>query len=241
LDLFPEAIDEREELTFVAERGRVEGRAELRYEGLVIDASPLRRLPPAASELLRQAALSAGPGRFVRDPEALVDLQARAAFAAAHDPAIPTLDDAWLRDLLGRLCEGLSSFAELERADLLGHVRAELLAAGDRLDRLAPTHARLAGGRRAPIRYSVDQPPALASRLQDFFGMERGPSVADGRVPVVLHLLAPNGRDVQVTTDLAGFWDRHYPELRRALMRRYPRHAWPEDPRQPPPPRPPRR
>jgi ATP-dependent helicase HrpB len=66
--------------------------------------------------------------------------------------------------------------------------------------------------------------------------MAQGPAVAGGRVPVVLHLLAPNGRAQQVTTDLAGFWDRHYPALRRELSRRYPRHAWPEDPRTAAPP-----
>ena len=68
--------------------------------------------------------------------------------------------------------------------------------------------------------------------------MAAGPAVAGGRVPLVLHLLAPNQRAVQVTTDLAGFWDRHYPAIRRELMRRYPRHAWPEDPRTATPPAP---
>jgi ATP-dependent helicase HrpB len=66
--------------------------------------------------------------------------------------------------------------------------------------------------------------------LQDFFGMSEGPRVAGGRVPVVLHLLAPNQRPVQLTQDLAGFWTRHYPQVRRELSRRYPRHAWPEKP-----------
>jgi ATP-dependent helicase HrpB len=78
----------------------------------------------------------------------------------------------------------------------------------------------------------------VESRLQDFFGAVRGPVLGAGRVPLVLHLLAPNLRAVQVTTDLAGFWDRHYPALRRELMRRYPRHAWPEDPRTARPPEP---
>jgi ATP-dependent helicase HrpB len=70
----------------------------------------------------------------------------------------------------------------------------------------------------------------VASRLQDFFGMREGPRVGGGRAALVLHLLAPSQRPVQVTTDLAGFWQRHYPQVRRELSRRYPRHAWPEDP-----------
>ena len=92
------------------------------------------------------------------------------------------------------------------------------------------------------VNYQADRPPWIESRLQDFFGLAQGPAVAGGALPLTLQLLAPNLRAVQVTTDLAGFWERHYPALRRELMRRYPRHAWPEDPRHaaPPPPRPPR-
>jgi ATP-dependent helicase HrpB len=141
--------------------------------------------------------------------------------------------------VLADMCEGRSSFAELRRADLLAHLRAALppesLAA---LERLAPEHVTLPGGRRLPVGYALDRPPWVESRLQDFFGSITGPAVVQGRVPLVLHLLAPNHRAVQVTTDLAGFWARHYPELRNALMRRYPKHAWPEDPRHaaPPPP-----
>ena len=101
--------------------------------------------------------------------------------------------------------------------------------AGD-LERLAPERVTLAGGRAVNIEYGAGKAPSIASRLQDFFGMTDGPRVGAGRVPLVLELLAPNQRAVQVTTDLAGFWSRHYPAVRRELMRRYPRHAWPEDP-----------
>jgi ATP-dependent helicase HrpB len=73
----------------------------------------------------------------------------------------------------------------------------------------------------------------VESRLQDFLGLKTGPALLNGRVPLTLHLLAPNYRAVQVTRDLAGFWARIYPDLRRELGRRYPRHAWPEDPYKP--------
>src|ERR1035438_1369596 len=77
-----------------------------------------------------------------------------------------------------------------------------------------------------PTRRSSD----LASRLQDFFGMRETPRIANGKVPLVVHLLAPNQRPVQTTSDLAGFWQRLYPQVRRELSRRYPKHAWPENP-----------
>ncbi len=98
------------------------------------------------------------------------------------------------------------------------------------LDEIAPQVLRLPSGRRAKIQYRDDQPPWTASRLQDFFGLNETPRVANGKVALVLHLLAPNQRPVQMTTDLSGFWQRLYPQVRRELSRRYPRHKWPEDP-----------
>lgn len=92
------------------------------------------------------------------------------------------------------------------------------------------------GGRQVKVSYERGKPPWVESRLQDFFGLSRGPAVCAGRVPLVLHLLAPNRRAVQITTDLAGFWSRHYPAIRNELARRCPRHAWPDDPLQASPP-----
>lgn len=230
---------EETRVRFDAEHERVEAVRETRYESLVIDATPLREVPPQAAALLREAALARGPRAFVDEPAALDAWLARVAFLAAHHPATPAFTEADVVRVLADMCEGRTGFAELRRADLLAHVRAalppEALAA---LERLAPEHVALPGGRRLPVHYELDRPPWVESQLQDFFGSTTGPAVAQGRVPLVLHLLAPNRRAVQVTTDLAGFWARHYPELRNALMRRYPRHAWPEDPRSaaPPPP-----
>ena len=93
---------------------------------------------------------------------------------------------------------------------------------------MAPESINIAGRRNVKIHYEPDRDPWIASRLQDFFGMKEGPRIAGGRVALVLHLLAPNQRPVQVTTDLAGFWLRTYPQVRRELSRRYPRHSWPE-------------
>jgi len=239
IDEFAGEIEERDDLTFNTTRERVEGRAELRYHGLLLEATPLKKLPPAASDLLRDAALAAGPARFVNDPDALHGLAARTTFVAEHVPEFPTLADADLRAALVDLCDGRSSFAELRAADLQSTLLAKVASAhAGALERMAPTHVQLPGGRRLAVHYEPGKPPWVASRLQDFFGLARGPTVAAGRIPVVLHLLAPNGRAEQVTTDLAGFWDRHYPDLRRSLMRRYPRHAWPEDPRTAAPPAP---
>lgn len=244
LELGEDGLVEETRAHFDPKLERVEAVRETRYGALVIESTPLRTVPPQAAALLRDAALARGVRAFVSDPAALDGWLARMAFVAEHHPETRCPQESDLARVLAAMCEGRRSFAELRRADLLAHVQAEL-GPDDRaaLLRMAPEHVKLAGGRRLSVSYALDRPPWVESRLQDFFGAAQGPAVAQGRVPLVLHLLAPNRRAVQVTTDLAGFWERHYPELRKALMRRYPRHAWPEDPRNaaPPPPAGPRR
>ena len=102
------------------------------------------------------------------------------------------------------------------------------------LDRLAPDRLATPGGREVPIDYG-GAAPAAAVRVQDLFGLDRHPSVAGGRVPVVLELLSPANRPIQVTADLPGFWRGSWSEVRAALRGRYPKHAWPEDPLAAPP------
>ena len=102
------------------------------------------------------------------------------------------------------------------------------------LDEIAPLSIRLKNGRQTKIHYEEGRPPWISSRLQDFFGMQETPRIGPDNTPLVIHLLAPNHRAVQTTTDLAGFWERLYPQVRRELMRRYPKHQWPEEPQIPP-------
>ncbi len=234
LDLYLDRIDDRDELVWNATRERVERVRRMVYDGLVIDetveAGVGERAEDAATVLARQA-ISAGLARFV-DADALAAWRARVGFAAQHagDPALIAPTDEHLAEVLGRACAGLTSFAELRRADLLGLLDGSLGPRRALLERLAPTHLALPGRRRVAIHYELDRPPWIGSRMQDFFGLARAPTVADGRVALVLHLLAPNQRPVQVTQDLPGFWVKHYPAIRKELMRKYPRHQWPEDP-----------
>jgi ATP-dependent helicase HrpB len=211
---------------------RVEIVARLRYDALVLDESrgpPLATDADAASAVLTRAALARGPAAFA--PEgALERWLARVAFVAraCPDAGVEVPDPT---AVLTERCRGATSFADI--GNLLDAVRARLPPAQQRLvAELAPERVTLRAGR-APVVDYDGAAPAITSRLQDFFGMTRTPTIAGGRVPLVLHLTAPSGRDVQVTSDLDGFWDRHYPALRRELMRRYPKHRWPEDPRRP--------
>jgi ATP-dependent helicase HrpB len=242
LELFPDALRWDEEVRWNPEAERVEALERMRYRDLVLEESRARNPDPErVAAVLAEAALARGARSFAGEGE--VDrIAARIAFAARRAPGggLAPLSEDDLASALRDLCQGRRSFAELREAGLAPALLTRL-APRERalLDRLAPVRVTLAGGRSLEVNYPPGgDPPWVQSRLQDFFGSTRGPAVAEGQVPLVLHLLAPNQRAVQVTTDLAGFWERHYPALRRELMRRYPRHAWPEDPRTARPPEP---
>jgi ATP-dependent helicase HrpB len=243
LDLFPERIEEVDRRAFDAGTERVERTRGLRFGALMLDE---RTEPAPADEetarLLAAAALGRGIDRLPGG-EAIAPLLRRLAFArqAAPEAPLPVLGADAVADLVQLGCVGRRSFAELAAPDAeLGATILSALSPEARraLDQLAPTRITLGGGRAVPVHYDEDGPPWIESRLQDFFGTRSAPAIGGGRVPLTVHLLAPNGRAVQVTRDLAGFWTQHYPALRRELGRRYPKHAWPEDgaTARPPPP-----
>ena len=200
-------------------------------QNTISEARGARKDPAGASAVLVREALAVGIERFV-DADALARWRNRVALVAqlVPDAGVPSLSQDDLRRVLEQACQGLCSFDELRRASVLDLLDAQLGEHRRTVDRLAPTHLALPRRGRVAIHYEAGQPPWIASRMQDFFGLARAPAVGDGRVPLVLHLLAPNQRPVQVTQDLPGFWVKHYPALRKQLMRRYPKHAWPEDP-----------
>jgi len=226
LDLFPDRITERAAVEWNRSAERVDTVSALLYENLTIEETRSGTPDPEqAGALLAERALDAGIERFV-DREELDQFVARVAFAAEHT-SIPKLD---VSDAFRELCIGLKSFAELKTAGASLIPTLEQRAGARLLNDVAPSRIRLPGGRQTKVNYETGKPPWIASRLQDFFGMRETPRVANGKVAVVVHLLAPNQRPVQTTTDLSGFWQRLYPQVRRELSRRYPKHAWPEHP-----------
>jgi ATP-dependent helicase HrpB len=144
---------------------------------------------------------------------------------------LPALTETELREILPWLCQGRRSFTELRQADWLGAMQARLThVQRQALDREAPERLTVPSGSRIALHYQVGRPPILAVRIQELFGLRDTPRLAAGRVPVLLHLLAPNYRPQQVTDDLASFWANTYPQIRKELRARYPKHAWPDDP-----------
>jgi len=223
LDAFPDLLEDVDELTFNAAAGRVERRTEIRFEGLVIDsnrgpADPADpRVAPLLAEGLRERPLDEVPARFL----------ARLAFLRKQRSDLDLPEDL-LGPLLAGACAGRSTLREVQAVDWpAAQSQAFPQEVLRLLDTWAPEAIPLPKGRPAKVHYE-DDPPWIAARLQEFWGLKKTPAVAGGAVPLVLHLLAPNMRALQVTTDLAGFWQRVYKELRPALSRRYPKHHWPE-------------
>jgi ATP-dependent helicase HrpB len=127
------------------------------------------------------------------------------------------------------LCHGKRDFKSLRSLDLVGHIKGILgYEFVKDLDALAPSHLILPDGSNGKLEYAPDKPAILATRFERLFGLSETPSIAG--TPVMLHLLAPNMRPVQITQDLANFWHQTYPQIRKELRGRYPRHPWPEDP-----------
>ena len=233
VDLFPERIREVSHVEWNRAAERVEAVSGLLFGEIAIEERRGAADPEAAGAMLAGKAMEAGLGRFA-DLETIDAFLARVKFAAAHGP-VPELGRADLESALRALACGLKSFAELEGVardgGLVRALEQGLTPQARRLlDELAPERIRLPRGRSVPVHYEANQTPWIASRLQDFFGMRQTPTVARGAVPLVVRLLAPNQRPVQMTTDLSGFWQRLYPQVRRELARRYPKHLWPEDP-----------
>jgi ATP-dependent helicase HrpB len=230
LDLAPEKIEESRIVVFNPKSERVDASSRLSYEGLTLTESPAAdATEEEIAAALAKGAIARGPAHFAPDGE-LERFLARARFAATIDTRIAAPDDARVLAALTAMCLGKKSFAELKGLSIVDSLAHELgPGAAARIAELAPERVTLAKGRTVKINYG-ESAPYIESRLQDFFGMKATPKIGGGKTPLVLHLLAPNHRAVQVTTDLAGFWERHYPSIRKELARKYPRHQWPENP-----------
>ena len=147
------------------------------------------------------------------------------------DLQLPRIDEHNLRELLGDLCAGCRSLSDVRRAPWLHAIKSRFSYQQlQTIEREAPERIEVPSGSRITVQYEVGRPPILAVRIQEVFGMNETPRIAGGRVPVLLHLLAPNMRVAQVTDDLRSFWATGYALVRKDLRARYPKHAWPEDP-----------
>ncbi len=163
-------------------------------------------------------------------------LQARVSCLRGRQPemAWPDLSDNELQRDLGWLephLIGLNKAEQLKQSDLQAILESMLgWAMRQKLGQDAPSSITVPSGAKIRIEYSMEGPPLLAVRIQEMFGQAETPSICAGKIPLLLHLLSPARRPIQLTTDLAGFWQRGYPEVKKELKGRYPKHFWPDDP-----------
>lgn len=233
------------DVSFDAATERVTARRRVRFEDLVLEET-LAALPNDAHSTGVLAAAAAEHLERVLPPNdspaALYLTRVRCLRDWMPGLRLPAFEEADLRALLPWLCQGCRSFAEVRKAAWLEAVRSRLEPwQVQAVAREAPEWLQVPSGSRLALRYEVGRPPVLAVRIQEVFGWHDTPRIAGGRVRVLLHLLAPNYRPQQVTEDLASFWTNTYPQVRKELRARYPKHAWPEDPWSATPQRQPRR
>ena len=215
--------------------GAVLARRRRRLGALILDDKPLANPDPetvrgAMLDGIRRLGLAALPWT-----DDVAKWRQRVAFLRRLDDSWPDLSDeallASLEDWLGPFLAGVSRRDHLARIDLGAALRALLPWERQRLlDRLAPTHIEVPSGSHIQVDYDNPAEATLSVRLQEMFGLLDTPRIADGGVPLTLHLLSPARRPVQVTRDLASFWANGYPAVKAELKGRYPKHYWPDDP-----------
>jgi ATP-dependent helicase HrpB len=231
-----------EEVRWDAGKRALVGERIERFDGIVLSSRPVGRVDPgqaaqALVDAVRDLGLDALPWS-----ESLAQWRVRVQCLRAWMPelVLPDLSDAALLATLDAWLR--PAFAGKARLDALSdEALAEALKSGldwplrQRIDALAPHRIEVPSGLQRGVDYALDghgEPasPVLAVKLQELFGLAETPRIVDGRVPLTIHLLSPAGRPLQVTQDLRGFWERTYPEVRREMKGRYPKHPWPDDP-----------
>jgi len=233
---FADRIEAREEVTFDPQSASLRGRRLRRLGAIALAEQPVAvAADEQAARTLAAGIAKLGIGRLPWS-KALAQWRDRVLFLRRSegeewpdlsDAGLAADIDAWLTPTLA----GKTGLAQLG-TDELGDALTALLpySLRRRLDAEAPTHFEAPSGSRVPIDYEAEEGPKLAIRVQELFGLARHPTIAGGRVPLVIELLSPAHRPVQVTRDLPGFWRGSYTAVRSEMRGRYPRHPWPDDP-----------
>jgi ATP-dependent helicase HrpB len=229
VDIAADQLESDDELIWTDPPGRVEERSRIRLGSVTLDES--RRVARPSAQTARVLLEVAKERGLFRSNE-IVSLRARLALLKQTSilAQLPENLDESIEAFAASWFSGTTSLDGMDGSTLARGIIDSMAAPIPEFLRVdAPEYVTLPGGRRCLVHYEANQSPWIESRLQDFFGMACTPTVLRGRVPLTVHLLAPNQRPVQITHDLKGFWSTHYPSLRRQLMRRYPKHPWPED------------
>ncbi|HRX06622.1 MAG TPA: ATP-dependent helicase HrpB [Kiritimatiellia bacterium] len=228
-DLYPGDFAERAAVEWDAASRRAVARREIVFRDLPLSSSPLD--PPPAEEsarLLAKAVLS-GECPLKKWDRAVDQWIARVNLLAAACPDwdLPSCGETERELVVQQICHGAVSAKEVKDRPVLPAFRSLLSPAQTALvEQHMPERVTLSNGRSVKVQYADAAEPFISARIQELFGVETLPALAAGRIPLVLHILAPSHRPVQITKDLPGFWRDHYPRIKKELSRKYPRHEW---------------
>lgn len=229
-----ELLETRDEVFFHPSQHQLMGRRRTYWDDLMLEESPI---PVPDSKATEEALFRAACGHwdriFPKEHREFDQFVARVQSLDEWCPELdlPKIDDDLMKEVLRDLCRTCRSFDDLRKSDWLGMLQSRFdYATIQQIDQLVPTRWQAPSGKSYKLEYEAGKPPVLAIRVQELFGQKQTPTIANGRVPLQLHLLAPNMRPQQVTDDLMSFWQNTYPQVRKDLRRRYSKHAWPKDP-----------
>jgi ATP-dependent helicase HrpB len=228
-NLFPEDIAAAPRVFYDPDTRHVYAEEQLRFRDLAIGARRIEPPPAEAAARLLAAEVVAGRLTLHDWDDGLEQWILRLNLLVQWCPelALPPISDEDRRHLIEQVCHGSFSGKDLKDKPAKAVVKSWLSGAQQELlEKHAPERLSLSNGRTAKVLYAAGNPPHIALRIQQLYGVKATPRIAMGRVPVLVHILAPSQRPVQITQDLPGFWRDHYPRIKQELQRKYPRHEW---------------
>ena len=227
-ELFPEDFTETTDVVYDSTMRRVFAETQKRFRDLVLDSERSDKPPREAAARILAAEVNAGRLVLNEWSDAVEQWILRVNWLREWMPELelPGITEDDRQALVEQICLGAVSYKEIKDKPVWPVVKGWLSAQQQAwVEEHVPERLELPCGRRAKVTYSADGPPRLAARIQDLYGV-KGLWVAARRVPVLIEILAPNQRPVQVTDNLANFWRETYPKLKQELQRKYPKHEW---------------
>jgi ATP-dependent helicase HrpB len=228
-ELFPYDFRPDVRVTFDPVARRVQAEDVVRFRDLVVAARRLEPPPADAASRVLAEEVAAGRLQLPNWDHSVVQWILRLNLLAQWCPdlQLPPIREEDRQHIIEQLCLGATSYKDLKEREARPVVKSWLSAAQrELLDKYAPERVTLTNGRTPKVTYEADTPPYISLRIQELFGVTQTPTIAMGRVPLSVHILAPSMRPVQVTQDLANFWREHYPRIKSELQRKYPKHEW---------------
>jgi ATP-dependent helicase HrpB len=228
-ELFPKAFRDETIVAFDSVQRRVAGRRETRFYDLTLHSATTGEVPAESAAAILAREVFEGHLVLKNWDNTVEQWIARVHFVAGWFPELelPRIGESEKLSLLEQICLGAFSYREIKERPVWPVVKSWLSPAQQRaLDELAPERIKLAGGKSVKITYSESNPPTIAARIQDLYGVKKNLIVGRGKIALRIQVLAPNHRPIQIADDLENFWSATYPKIKKELQRKYPKHEW---------------